>query len=176
MNSNVIILIISCCTILTILAVMIIMKHDKPKKSGGARAPKKTYLVYAGYYLVLKNGQPLAGTNKLSEATPISTSNYKIPGNDGVFTVLKTEDGSSFITSNTVPVQATILYTDDVKLNYVAPLGVATLNLVKQPDGYLVETLGGSQYVGWGVWGANPSPTYNFGAYVSANTLQLVTM
>jgi hypothetical protein len=136
--------------------------------------PKKTYLVSAGYYLVFKNGQPLAGTNKLSEATPISTSNYKIPGNDQVFTVLKTEDGSSFITTNSVPTQSTILYTDDVKLNYVAPFGVATLILVKQPDGYFVQTLGGSRYAEWGVWAANTPPTYNFAAY--ANTFQLVTM
>ena len=136
--------------------------------------PKKTYLVSAGYYLVFKNGQPLAGTNKLSEATPISTSNYKIPGNDQVFTVLKTEDGSSFITTNSVPTQSTVLYTDDVKLNYVAPFGVATLILVKQPDGYFVQTLGGSRYAEWGVWAANTPPTYNFGAY--ANTFQLVTM
>ena len=136
--------------------------------------PKKTYLVSAGYYLVFKNGQPLAGTNKLSEATPISTSNYKIPGNDQVFTVLKTEDGSSFITTNSVPTQSTVLYTDDVKLNYVAPFGVATLILVKQPDGYFVQTLGGSRYAEWGVWAANTPPTYNFAAY--ANTFQLVTM
>ena len=176
MNSNVMILIIACCVILTILAVMIIMKHDKSKKSGGARAPKKTYLVSTGlsaaYYLVFKNGQPLTSTTKFSEATPISTSNYKIPGNDGVFTVLKTEDGSSFITTNSVPTQSTILYTDFVKLNYVAPLGVATFNLVKQPSGgYFVETLGGSQYVGMGDWGANTFSPLDY-----ATTLQLVSM
>ncbi len=191
MNTNLLIIGILVAIAVIVLVIMMSMKHAKnplitrgigstyPMSTRGIEstypmttlAPKKTYLVYAGYYLVFENGQPLASTTKLSEATPISTSNYKIPGNDGVFTVLKTEDGSSFITTNSVPFQATILYTDDVKLNYVAPIGVATFYLVKQPDGsYLVQTLGGTQYAAIG--GAGTTTV----GLNQANTFQLVSM
>lgn len=205
------ILIISCCTILTILAVMIIMKHvikprqkyassgpnsdpknkgdilhDKPKKSGlTTQAPKKTYLVYAGYYLILKNNSPIKSTNNVKDATPISTSTYKITGSDNLAVVLKTEDGSSFITVNTLPSQATILYTDDVKLNYIAPTGIATLGLIEQPKvyggGYFVNTLGESQYVGVDDGGGveliiDTNTYYDIYGILNALNFQLVTV
>ena len=152
------------------------MKHDKSKKSGlttqaPTQAPKKTYLVYAGYYLILKNNSPINSTTNVKDATPISTSTYKITGSDNLDVVLKTEDGNSFITTNTDPSQSTILYTDDVKLNYIAPVGIATLCLLKQPDGgYLVNTLGGNQYVRIGTGGG----TNTYYGLNNANIFQLV--
>jgi len=149
------------------------MKHDKPKKSGlttqaPTQAPKKSYLVYAGYYLILKNNSPINSTTNVKDATPISTSTYKITGSDNLAVVLKTEDGSSFITTNTDPSQSTILYTDDVK---IAPVGIATLCLLKQPDGgYLVNTLGGNQYVRIGTGGG----TNTYYGLNNANIFQLV--
>ena len=153
MNKNILIL-SGGIVFLLIVVIMIIVfssRHSSTThpNSTHPNPPKKNYLVYSGYYLVMNNNSTLNASNNIADATPIIVSDYKIPGADTVFHMVKTEDGQKFIScSSSIPNK--VEYTDNVVLNYdTNGRGgtFASLNLVPTDNGYVVNSIGGNSHV-----------------------------